>query len=143
MQYIPEQLTFHLAACILSMQLLNCTADETETVARDGGTSCEMRSELYTAQTVFALRSGDTTYDHAPQCVRSCGSVGESQDGLPHIDSLPAGSCRVGEEMCQMGAAELCSHPEQHGAFSNYGCKCIDASWSCVILTQGGGICPR
>jgi hypothetical protein len=82
-----------------------------------------------------------------PECVPRCGAgqkyqgVGVSSYG---IESLPSGSCSNDGEACTMAAGTTQTCPgraTQSCNLSAFECSCANGTWSCVMTSQGAGIC--
>lgn len=79
-----------------------------------------------------------------PACVPRC----EAQKaGVPASDiaSVPSGTCVADGDRCGMGLQLYCDCPDgRHfpGARHGLACSCLGGHWDCVIVAQGGGVCP-
>ena len=106
----------------------------------DSGDSCVIRSECYTARSVFPLEIGDD-WDWSQTCALTCGATVVTAVGY-FTDALPAGACEDGTPPCTRSVWGLCPCPNDWAGFSGYGCSCENGRWRCAMITQpGAGMC--
>ena len=106
------------------------------TSATGGSAGCTSRPETYSITNNFPFQS-PTDAHQCPDCIPTCGPGYDVQpSGVPTVVALPAGPCDS-EAACQMAATPCACG----GNVSGYVCTCVNARWSCVNASPGGGVC--